>query len=113
MKERLTQSEYSASQCYRICDQKLREASVRALKVGLRRALASRAQAAATGAMRRAFITSAAFAFLLLVFAQLVRAQDQECPNATSTLDIISCYHNVIKRTEAEVQGKYQQILNL
>lgn len=86
---------------------------MRVLNARLRKVLASRVQVAATGAMRRAFVTSGAFAFLLLVFAQLVRAQDQECPNATSTLDIISCYHNVITRTEAEVQGKYQQILNL
>lgn len=63
--------------------------------------------------MRRAFVTSAAFVFLVFVFAQFVRAQDQDCPNAATTLDFISCYHNVINRTEAEVQGKYQQILNL
>lgn len=85
-----------------------------ALNAGLRRALASRAQVAATGTMRRAFITSAAFVLLLVfVFAQSARAQDKDCPNATTTRDFISCYHNVITRTEAEVQGKYQQILNL
>lgn len=63
--------------------------------------------------MRRTFVTSAVFVFLVFVFAQFARAQDQDCPNATSTMDFISCYHNEVNRTEAEVQGKYQQILNL
>jgi uncharacterized protein YecT (DUF1311 family) len=71
------------------------------------------AQVAVTGATRVAFFTSAAFVFLVLVFVQFARAQEQDCPNATSTMDFISCYHNVVNRTEAEVQGKYQQILNL
>ena len=64
--------------------------------------------------MRGAFLTSAPFVFLFfVVLAQFASAQDQDCPNAASTMDIISCYHNVLNRTEAEVQGKYQQILNL
>ena len=63
--------------------------------------------------MRRAFVTSAAFVFLVFVFVQFARAQDQDCPNATTTMDFISCYRSLVTRTEAEVQGKYQQILNL
>jgi hypothetical protein len=75
---------------------------VRKLNAGLRGALASHAQVGATGTVGRAFVTSAAFVFLFFVaLAQFASAQDQDCPNATSTMNIISCYHKVLNRTEA------------
>jgi len=55
----------------------------------------------------RDFVTSATIVFLVFVLAQFVRAQDK------TAIDLINYYHNVLNRAEAEVQGKYLQILDL
>jgi hypothetical protein len=56
---------------------------VRALHVGLHSALTSRAQVAATGRMRRTFVTSATLVLVIFVLAQFARAQDEDCPKAS------------------------------
>jgi hypothetical protein len=50
---------------------------------------------------------------LVFLLPRSLTAQTQDCPDANSTMDLIDCYHKLMPRVEAEMQGKYEQILNL